>query len=425
MTAALAAANRRTFASLRKHRNYRLFFGGQVVSVTGTWMQNVAAAWLVLELTRSPLAVGVLALFQFLPFTLFSLLAGVLLDRFDPRRVVIATQSLSMIFAAALAGLTLGGVVAVWHIYVLTLLRGIALVVDNPGRQALTFRIVGRDELPNAVALNSSLFNAARVVGPALGGVVVAAAGAGFCFALNAASFLAVLVGLVRMRERELFPVEQADGGQGIVAGVREAFAYVRTTRLTAVVLGTVLVVSMFSFNFNVLLPTLARETLGKGPDAFGVLSASFGAGALVGALAAASLGRASRRVFLAGTGAFGVAELLLAPQASLPAAAVLLAVTGAAFTLWTSNANATLQLAAPDRLRGRVLALYYLAFNGSMPLGGVLAGALATAGGTQLAFGIAGGAAVGTTIAALLVLGARRTIAPRSVRAAVTARAR
>ena len=178
MTAALLAANRRTFSSLRKHRNYRLFFGGQVVSVTGTWMQNVATAWLVLALTGSPLAVGVLAVVQFLPFTLFSLPAGVLLDRLDARRTVVTTQALSLALASTLAALTLGGVVEVWHVYAVTALRGIVLVLDNPARQALTFEMVGRDELSNAVALNSSLFNAARVVGPAAGGVTVAAASA-------------------------------------------------------------------------------------------------------------------------------------------------------------------------------------------------------------------------------------------------------
>ena len=405
MTAALLAANRRTFSSLRKHRNYRLFFGGQVVSVTGTWMQNVAIAWLILELTGSPLAVGVLAVCQFLPFTLFSLPAGVLLDRVDARRAVIATQALSLVIAVALTAVTLAGVVEAWQVYVVAALRGLVLVVDNPARQALTFEMVGREELPNAVALNSSLFNAARIVGPALGGVTVAAAGVGVCFALNAVSFLAVLAGLLRMRPGELQSRALDERGPGLVDGLREAMAYVRRSPSVAVVLATVLLVSTLAFNFNVLLPVLARETLTAGPGAFGILSAFFGAGALVGALTAAAVGRATPRLFLIGTALFGLAELLLAPQGTIWAAGVLLVATGAAFTIWSSNANAVLQLRAPERLRGRVLALYYLAFNGTMPLGGLLAGWLAETGGTRLAFAVGGTGAIATTLIAAAVL--------------------
>ncbi len=406
MTAALRAANRRTFASLRKHRNYRLFFSGQVVSVTGTWMQNVATAWLVLELTGSPVAVGLLALVQFLPFTLLSLPAGVLLDRLDARRTVIATQALSLVFAAALAGLTLGGAVELWHVYLITALRGTVLVLDNPGRQALTFQLVGRDELPNAVALNSTLFNAARVIGPAVGGVLVATVGVGTVFALNTVSFLAVLAGLLRMRESELFPLARGeDAAPGLLGGTREALAYVRRTPAVSAILVAVLLVSMLAFNFHVLLPVLARETLGAGPEAFGILSAWFGAGALVGALAAAARGRASLTIFLAGTAAFGAAQLVLAPLGSLAGASAAVFVAGLAFTTWISNANASLQLAVPDRLRGRVLGLYFLAFNGSMPFGGLLAGWLAATGGTSLAFAVAGAGALVATLLSLAVL--------------------
>src|SRR5581483_10124601 len=195
VTAALLALNRRTFASLR-HRNYRLFFTGQVISVTGTWMQRVAQAWLVLQLTRSPVAVGILALAQFLPFSVFGLFAGVVVDRLDPRRLVVATQAASMALAALLAGLTLSGLVVDWQVYAIGFVSGTVQVLDAPARQALTFRMVGRRELPNAVALNSGLFNGARVFGPGVGGLVIAAVGPGVCFALNAASFLAVLVGL-------------------------------------------------------------------------------------------------------------------------------------------------------------------------------------------------------------------------------------
>ena len=408
MTAAFLRANRRTWASLRKHRNYRIFFSGQVVSVTGTWMQNIAAAWLVLQLTHSPVAVGVLMLCQFLPATVLGLFGGVLVDRLDVRRTVIGTQAASMAFAAALAGLTLGGAVAVWHVYLLAGLRGVSLVLDHPARQALTFQLVGRRELPNAVALNSSLFNGARVVGPALGGAVIAASGPGVCFLLNAVSFLAVLFSLRLIRPGELVPLDRGEERPTFVRGMREAFAFLHRVPLAAVVLTVVLFVTTLSFNFNVLLPVLAKRTLEEGPGVFGVVTACFGAGALLGALASAAISRASPRLFLAGTGAFGLAELALAPQTTLGAVGPLLFLTGLAFTLWTSNANATLQLAAPDHLRGRVMGLYYVAFNGAGPAGGVLAGWLAATGGTALAFGVAGTAALAVTVAALALLHTR-----------------
>jgi MFS family permease len=395
VTAAIAALNRRTFASLA-HRNYRLYFGGQVVSVTGTWMQNIAMAWLILELTHSPVAVGALALCQFLPFTVFGLFAGVLVDRFDARRLVIGTQGASMVLAAALAVPTLLGDVTPWLVYLLAGLRGTVLVLDAPSRQALTYRMVGPRELPNAVALNSSLFNGARVVGPALGGAVVALAGAGFCFAFNAVSFLAVLAGLLAMHAEELLPAERAESRPRLLAGTREALAYVRRTPRAGTVLLLVAVISTFAFNFNVLLPVLTKFTLHAGPSTFGIVTGCFGAGALIGALVAATLGRASMRLLLVAMTAYGLAELLLAPLRSAPATGAMLFLIGLSFTMWTSNANSTLQLEAPGHLRGRVIGLYYYAFNGAGPLGGVVAGWLAATGGTELAFAVGGAVTLG-----------------------------
>ncbi len=408
MTRALFAANRRTFASLRRHRNYRLFFMGQVISVSGTWMQNIATAWLVLALTHSAVAVGVLAVFQFLPFTVLGLFAGVLVDRLDPRRTVILTQTSSMLLAFALTGLTVAGVVTAWEIYLLTALRGIVLVLDAPARQALTFQMVGRDELPNAVALNSSLFNAARVVGPAAGGVLVATAGVGWCFGLNAASYLAVLAGLLMMRRDELFPVGRAADAPTFLRGTAEALAFVWRSPLLLVSLTTVFVVSTFSFNFNVLLPVLARTTLDSGPSTFGIVTAFFGAGALTGALIAASLSRASRRAMLVGAAGLGLSQLLVAPEASLAGVSLFLFVAGMAFTVWSASANAILQLNSPDHIRGRVIGLYYFAFNGSGPAGGLLAGWLAAQGGTELAFAAAGVFALATAGVATMALRGR-----------------
>jgi MFS family permease len=405
VTAALLRANRRAWTSLREHRNYRIFFSGQVVSVTGTWMQNIAAAWLVLQLTHSPVAVGLLMLCQFLPATVLGLFGGVLVDRLDVRKTVIVTQAASMVFAAALATVTLAGVVEPWMVYLLTGLRGISLVVDHPARQAFTFQLVGREELPNAVALNSGLFNGTRVIGPALGGAVIAAAGPGTCFLLNAVSFVAVLGSLRLIRPEELVPLYRGVERPTLVRGSREAFAFVRSVPLAAVVLGTVLAVTTLSFNFNVLLPVLAKQTLQEGPGVFGVVTACFGAGALLGALVSAAISRASPRLLVAGTAIFGLAELALAPQSTLAAVAPILFVAGLAFTLWTSNANASLQLSTPDRLRGRMMGFYYFAFNGAAPAGGLLTGWLAASGGTGLAFTVAGASALAVSCAAYLVL--------------------
>jgi MFS family permease len=398
VTAAVLRFNARTFASLRRHRNYRLFFTGQIVSVTGSWMQTVASAWLIIQLTHSSFQVGVLALATFLPFTLFGLFAGVLVDRVDARRLVFGTQLAQMLIASALAAVALAGLVTPWMVFLAAFGRGAVLVLDAPARQALTYRMVGRAELPNAVALNSSVFNASRVLGPALGGVVIAVAGTGFCFAFNAVSFLAVLGGLFAIREAELFPVERHERPT-ILGGTREGLRWVWADRHVRTTLIVVLVVSTFGFNMNVLLPLLASNTLHAGPRTFGLVSAFFGLGALAGALMAASLSRASKRVLLGGTALFGLFQLALAPLHSTLGACGFLFLIGAAFTTWTSNSNTGVQLSAPDHLRGRVVGLYYYAFNGTGPLGGLLAGWLCAVGGTELAFAVAGAATLAATL--------------------------
>jgi MFS family permease len=394
----------RTFTSLRLHRNYRLFFTGQIVSLVGTWMQNTALAWFVVELTHSPVAVGFLAFCRFVPFSVFGLASGVVADRFDNRRLVMITQALAMAVSVALAALAFSGHATVWEAYVLAALGGTALVFDAPGRHSLTFQMVGRGELPNAVALNASIFNASRVIGPAIGGVLIAATSVGVCFALNAVSFLAVLAALALMRKEELVPVERGERPT-LVAGVREGLSYVRGAPKVRAVLLMTLVVSTVGFNFHVLVPVLASDTLHVGARVFGLLSAAFGAGALVGALASAALARASFKALVAGTAGFSLTLLALAPQHTVVACGLLLFLTGISFTLWTSNSQSILQLSAPDHLRGRVLSLWLLAFAGAAPLGGLLAGWLAEVGGTELAFGVAGVAGLAMTAFGLQVL--------------------
>ena len=384
----MTRAARRTFHSLR-YRNYRLFFGGQIVSQTGSWMQRIALGWYVLQLTHSPFDVGVMAFAQFFPYMTFGLFAGVLTDRLDARRTVIATQVAQLIAASTLAWIALGGFAQPWMLYLIAFVNGTVLVLDVPSRQQLTYRMVGREDLPNAIALNSTLFNASRIFGPAVAGVVLVA-GAGICFLVNSVSFLAVLIGLLAMRVSEFFPLEEFERPK-ILAGTREGLAWARNQRRMVVILALTFVLSTFCFNFNVTLPVLAKVTLHGHSYVYGLLSAVFGAGALVGALAAASLGRASTKVLLVGGTVFTAGELLLAPLHSAYLAGVMLFLVGAGFTAWSANSNASMQLAAPDHLRGRVIGLYFYAFNGTGALAGILTGWLCAAGGTELAFAASG----------------------------------
>jgi MFS family permease len=404
VSAAVHLGPSRTFASVRRHRNYRLWFIGQAVSVTGTWVQNVAQSWLVLQLTHSPGAVGVLAACQFAPFALLGPFGGVLSDRLDNRRVLIGTQTASMVCALLLAVLSLSHLAVVWEVDALAALNGLVVVLDTPSRQAFTVQMVGRRELSNAVALNSSLFNASRIIGPGFGGVIIATAGVGPCFLINAASYLAVLAALLRMRREELHPVVRPGTPTTILRGLREGLSYAWTTPPVLLVLVLMLVVSTISINFNVLLPVLTSHTLRGGAEAFGALSACFGAGALVGALLSATLGRASWPALLGGAAVLGAGELLLAPQHSLVAAGAILAMIGIAFTLFTSNSNSTLQQHVPDHLRGRVLSLYAYVFFGTAPIGGVLTGWLSQRSGTGVTLAIAGGIAAAAAAAATAV---------------------
>jgi MFS family permease len=402
---------RRTFVSFR-YRNYRLFFAGQLTSQVGSWMQRIALAWYILELTKShtyphgsPIAVGLMAFAQFLPFTLFGLFAGVITDRFDARRLVLGTQAAQTVSAIVLTWLALAGIAQPWMLYSIAFVNGAILVLDAPSRQLLTYRMVGRDTLPNAIALNSSLFNASRVLGPAAAGFVFAVAGASVCFLVNAISFAAVLGGLLMMRTSEFFPLETFERPT-FWAGTKEGLAYVRTQPRMLAVLGLTLVLSTFAFNFNVTLPVLAKITLHGSPTTFGFLGAFFGAGALAGALIVASRGKASLRALLIGGAVMSLAELVLAPADNVIVAGLLLFVVGVGFTAWSANSQASLQLAAPDRLRGRIIGLYFYAFMATGPFAGLCAGWLCAKGGTELAFAIAGGAGIVAVIATALKLG-------------------
>ena len=390
MTSLAVALQSRTFRSLRRHHNYRLFFAGQIVSLAGSWMQNVALAWLVLSLSRSPLAVAMLLFCRFAPFTVFGLFAGSIVDRVNTRRLVVWTQVAAMLVSAALAVVTVTGSATLPIVFALATLGGITLVLDAPGRQSLTFEMVGPRELPNAVALNSGLLNASRVIGPALAGVLIATVGVGACFVVNTVSFIAVLVALLAIREDELFPVA-SDRSVTVLAGTREGLSFAWRDRQVRAVLVVVTAVGLVGFNFNTLVPLLASDTLHVNARSFGLLSAAFGLGAFAGAIATASFRQATFRVFRLGILGFSLLLLALAPVHSALIAGVLLLGIGFSFTLFAANANALVQLAAPDQLRGRLVALYLFAFVGLAPIGSLLSGSLVAVGGTQLAFVVAG----------------------------------
>jgi MFS family permease len=391
VTSSLASVGGRTFASLRKHRNYRLYFAGQAISFTGTWMQQIAASWLVLELTHSPVKVGLLTFVQLFPVTVLGLFVGTLIDRLDVLRTAIVCEALSLVVSAALAVLTLAGVVQVWEVFFLAGLQGVINAIDGPARHSLVFQMVGPADLPNAVALSSSLGTMARILGPAIGGAVIAFFGSGVCFAVNSASFLGILACLLALDVSAMLKPKR-DHAARMLGGAMEAIRFVAGSKRAAVAFVVVAMLATFAFNYNVLLPLLAKRTLHHGAETYGLLAAIFGAGALVGALINATNGRASLRRMLIGATGFGVFELLVAPQHSLVLVCVLLFAVGVSYTLWGTNALSVLQLEAPEHLRGRAAAMYFFAFQGGAPLGGLLAGWLTSVGGTRLAFFLGGG---------------------------------
>jgi MFS family permease len=388
----------RTFASVRRHRNFRLYFWGQAVSFTGYWMAQIAAAWLLLQLTDSAVAVGALALAMLLPTTVLGLFVGTAIDRFDVLRTTIVCEVLSGVCAAAFAVLTLGGWITVWQIYALSVVGGVVAALDGPARHALVFQMVGSRDLPNAVALMSSLGTTARVLGPAIGGFVVAFAGPGVAFGLNAASYV-VIVGCMLALDRSRLLHARRDTEATVLGGAADSLRFIGNSRRALVAFIAVFALSTFSFNFNVLLPLVADETLHSGAEVFGLIAAVFGAGALIGSMINATVARASLRLLLIGAAGFGFFELLLAPQHSLPIVCVLLFLTGITYTLWGTNALSTIQLEAPEHLRGRAAAMYFFAFLGGAPIGGLLCGWLTDEGGTQLAYVAAGVVAMATAV--------------------------
>ena len=376
------------------HRNYRLFFGGQAISLVGTWMQQVAQGWLVLTLTGDPFWLGVVASAQFLPVMIFGLFAGILADVLPKRQTLIAVQATMMILAVILTILTATAVVQVWMILVLAVLLGCANAVDMPVRQAFAIEMVGPRDIGNAVAINSAMFNGARVVGPAVAGLTIGAFGIAPAFAINAVSFLAVIIGLSVMRDDELHLarlVPRPRSAGAVVENLREGLAFVRHTPIVLLAVTTVGLVATFGMNFQVVIPPLAQDALGSDASGYGFLMAASGLGALGAAVALVLSGRPRTGRIVGGAILLGVASILLALSTSFPVSLLLMVPIGAGGITMAATANATIQLAVPDGLRGRVMSVYTTVFSASMPIGGLLMGAIASTVGILEAVAIGG----------------------------------
>jgi MFS family permease len=358
-------------------RNYRLYWLGQLVSLTGTWMQTTAQGWLVLQLTRSPLAIGLVTTFQFLPSLLLSLFGGAIADRVPKYRLILLTQSLAFVQAVIFTALVATGTIQLWHVYLLALGLGLINALDTPARQSFVVELVGRASLSNAVALNSLLFNTARIVGPGVAGVLIAQIGMAPAFAVNAVSFVAVIASLLMMRPGEFHAQPSAVRGMSVLAEIREGLAYTWRTPQVLLIMIVMAFVGTFGYNFNVVLPLLSGFVLHTDAAGFGALSAALGAGSLVGALTTAYAKQVTQRRLLAGAAGFSVLLGLTALSPVLGATLVLLAALGFAGILFTTSANTLLQLTVPDALRGRVLSLYWMLFAGSTPVGALLIGVL------------------------------------------------
>ncbi len=371
------------------------------MSVIGTWMQQVAIGWLVYQLSNSALTLGAVRFLTAIPVTCLTLVGGAVADRMEKRRVVVMTESTAMVLAFVLAALVCFGVVKIWHIALLGLLEGITDAFDIPARQSFVVEMVGKDDLMNAIALNSSLFNGARVFGPALAGVVIGIIGVTGCFFLNGVSYLAIVVAYLAMR---LPAAPERAERKPMWHETIEAFRYVRGHRTLRAVISLVTVVSLFGWPYSVLLPVFARDVLHTGASGYGYLMAANGAGALVGALTLASLGDSAhkRKLFYGGLFGFCIMLCVFALSRVYWLSAVALAGSGFCMIIFFATANTSVQTRVPDELRGRVMGIYALAFLGLTPFGSLLAGAIAKA--TSAAFAVTLGAVI-CIIAGLVVM--------------------
>lgn len=391
------ASDRVPMLSALRVRNYRLYFTGQLISNAGTWMQRIAQDWLVLQLTNSPLAVGITTALQFLPLLLFGLLGGLVIDRFSKRSILIVTQAIMGALAAALAVVVLTGVVAVWQIYLIAFLLGVVTVVDNPTRQVFVNEMVPERLVRNAVSLNTGTFQLARLVGPAVAGLMIAATGSGWAFVINAASYGATIVALLAMRTDQLRKLPGAPRERG---QLREGLRYVRARPQILWPIVAVFFIGTFGYNFSVFLSAYAKNVFHSGADLYGLLNTAVALGSLLGALLAAR--RASVRLgfLFAVAAAFSASMIAMGFVPWLFGFMAVLVACGVASTSFSSTANASVQLASDHRFRGRVMALYMVVFMGGTPIGGPIAGLITDKLGAPAAMVICGGVCLVASVA-------------------------
>lgn len=369
-----------------RHRNYRLYFAGQTVSMAGTWMQNVAQGWLVLILTHSPFSLGVVTALQSLPTLLFALLGGVIADRFPKHRLLTVTQSAMAVLALVLALDVSAGTVRIWHIYILAILLGVCNAINMPTQQAFSVEMVGKEDLVNAIALNAGITNVARIAGPAIAGVLIAVAGIALSFYLNAASFLAVIVSLLLMRPSEFRTHGALKRGGSVRAQLREGLRHIRGSRPILLIMVLVLGFGMFGWTQNVLFPVFAKNVLHIGSVGYGAMTSAFGVGSLLAVMALTFAREARRSLMFLGMAGVVVLSLAFAWSRSYPLTLLLLAGMGGATFCFSTQTNTIIQTLAPDALRGRIMSLYMMLFVGSQPLGSFVNGSLASAFGAPVA---------------------------------------
>jgi MFS family permease len=401
----------RTFHSVSHSRNFRLFFVGQIVSVTGTWMQSVAAAWLVLKLTESSVALGIQLALNFGPILLLGAWAGLLADRRDKRLILIGTQTAFALQALALWGLVFAGVAELWMVYALSLFAGIVTAIDNPARQSFYAEMVGNKDLTNAVSLNSAVMTGTRIVGPALAGVLIATVGLAPSFLFNGISYVAVIGALVAMRpdelHREVVPVR----GKG---QLREGLAYVRRTPGLLLPLTWMAVIFTFSFNFSVLFPVLATRVFDGDAGTYATMLSVLGVGSLLGALAMARQQEPNPRRLAVAAVAFGAASVLASAAPTFWSELLVLVPMGIVSMVFMITGNSTLQLSSRANMRGRVMALYGMVFLGGTPIGAPIAGWVADRFGPRMGIALGGLIAVVTGLTGLWMLSRRRLRRPR-----------
>ena len=375
-----------------KHRDFLLFFTGQGISLIGTWMQNIAQPWLVLTLTNSPFLLGLVVTFQTLPQMIFSLFVGPIVDRFSKKKILIFTQTSFTILAAILGVLTVSSKVEYWHVLVIALLFGFLNTIDMPTRQAYMVELVGKEDLMNGIALNSSIFNLARIIGPAIGGILIGLVGIGACFFLNAISYLAVIIQLIKIStiDSHTYANKRLSG---LFIDVAEGIKYVLSKEIIKITLVLFSILSIFGMNFSVLVPVFAQNLLKLNSKGFGMLMTAMGVGSLIGAIfmTLSSSNKPRLTTIIISAIGFSIGEVFMLLARNFYLTFVLLMLVGFFMILFTSLSNTTLQLESEDNIRGRVMSVYSFVFVGVVPIGSLYAGSLSGKLGANLTFGISG----------------------------------